>query len=92
MSDVQRPGPTKTARSYAWAAKISTRYFCKTCGIYTHAKGHLEILGGDYVSVNLNCLDDFDVNAIEVAHWDGRHDNWMAGMRDTPWPTFTAAA
>lgn len=72
--------------SYAWAAKISTRYFCKTCGIYTHAKGHLEILGGDYVSVNLNCLDDFDVNAIQVAHWDGRHDNWKAGPRSAPWP------
>jgi hypothetical protein len=38
--------------------------------------------------VNLNCLDDADPNALKVAHWDGRHDNWQAGPRDAPWPMF----
>ncbi len=77
--------------SYAWGPKISQRYFCKTCGIHVFARGHLEQLGGDYVSVNLNCLDDVDPNALPIGYWDGRHNNWQSGMRATPWPIFTDA-
>jgi hypothetical protein len=71
---------------YEWGAKISRRYFCKRCGIHCFAKGHLAELGGDYVSVNVNCLDDVDPATLKVVFWDGRHDNWQVGPRDTPWP------
>jgi hypothetical protein len=71
---------------YEWGAKISRRYFCKRCGIHCFAKGHLAELGGDYVSVNVNCLDDVDPAMLKVVFWDGRHDNWQVGPRDTPWP------
>jgi len=71
---------------YSWGMKVSTRHFCKHCGVHCIGVGHLKELGGDFVSVNLNCLDDFDVNALSVVHWDGRHNNWMAGPRSTPWP------
>jgi hypothetical protein len=72
--------------SYAWGSKVLSRYFCKHCGVHCYGAGHLDVLGGDFVSVNLNCLDEVDVNALHVVHWDGRHDNWMAGPRSTPWP------
>jgi hypothetical protein len=71
---------------YAWGMKISRRFFCKRCGIHCFARGHLEQLGGDYVSVNLNCVDDVDTGLLKVTYWDGRHNNWEAGTRDTPWP------
>ncbi len=77
---------------YAWGMKISTRHFCKHCGIHCFGAGHLKEVGGDFVSVNLNCLDDFDVNAQTPVHWDGRHDNWQAGPRNTPWPLTPATA
>jgi hypothetical protein len=77
--------------SYLWGGKVATRYFCKTCGVHCFGKGHLDILGGDFLSVNFNCLDDIDVGTVEVGYWDGRHNNWQAGMRDTPWPIFSAA-
>jgi len=48
--------------------------------------GHLDVLGGDYVSINLNSLDDFDLSRTQLAYWDGRHNNWQAGPRSTPWP------
>jgi hypothetical protein len=67
-------------------AKAGTRFFCKHCGVHCFARGYLEVIGGDYVSVNCNTLDNVDVNQLEVVHWDGRHDNWMAGSRKTPWP------
>lgn len=62
------------------------RYFCKHCGIQCYGSGDLEVLGGAFVSVNLNALDDFDVYQLPLVYWDGRHDNWMAGSRTTPWP------
>jgi hypothetical protein len=72
--------------SYRWGGNVSTRFFCKHCGIHCYGAGHLDAIGGDFVSVNLNCLDDFDPNELELVHWDGRHDNWMAGPSSTPWP------
>lgn len=71
---------------YAWGHKVSTRYFCKRCGVQVYGKGHLDVLGGDFVSINVNALDGFEVFALPRRHWDGRHDNWQAGMRETPWP------
>jgi hypothetical protein len=76
--------------SYEWGAKVSKRYFCKHCGVLCFAQGHLAELGGDFVSLNYNTFDDIDVGALKVGYWDGRHDNWQAGMRDTPWPTHRA--
>jgi hypothetical protein len=76
---------------YQWGMRVSTRHFCTHCGVYCFGAGHLPQIGGDFVSLNLNCLDDFDVNTLDVVYWDGRHDNWMAGPRDTPWPVDTDA-
>jgi hypothetical protein len=71
---------------YIWGSRTSTRYFCRRCGVHCFARGHLPELGGDYVAINVNALDDVDPNALELVHWDGRHDNWQAGARPTPWP------
>jgi hypothetical protein len=71
--------------AYVWGGKISTRYFCRTCGVHCFSRGHLAEVGGDFVSINLNTLDDIDPSQVKVIHWDGRHDNWQAGPRDTPW-------
>jgi hypothetical protein len=72
--------------AYEWGAKVSRRYFCKHCGVHCYGSGHLAELGGDFVSINFNTLDDIDVGSLKVGHWDGRHNNWHSGMRDTPWP------
>lgn len=68
------------------------RSFCRVCGTHPFSAGHLEFLGGDYVSININTLDDLDLATIPVRHWDGRHDNWRAGPRPTPWPVFVTPA
>ncbi|HZF27709.1 MAG TPA: GFA family protein [Gammaproteobacteria bacterium] len=73
---------------YEWGGKTAKRYFCKTCGITCFGRGYLEQVGGAYVSVSLNALDDVDPADLKVKHWDGRHNNWEAGTRDEPWPIF----
>ena len=54
--------------------------FCKNCGVATHGTGHLEILGGDYVSVNLATLDNIEtlpfVNA-PIRYSNGLNNDWM---------------
>jgi hypothetical protein len=72
--------------TYEWGGKISRRKFCKHCGVHCFGFGHLEVLGGDYVSVNLNTVDDFDLSQVKLSYFDGRHNNWMAGTRPSPWP------
>jgi hypothetical protein len=72
--------------TYAWGGKTGTRYFCKTCGIHAYGRGHLAELGGDYVTINLHCVDGVDPSQLKVMYWDGRHNNWHAGPRETPWP------
>lgn len=74
--------------AYEWGGKISRRFFCKNCGVHCFGRGFLEQLGGNYVSVNVNCLDDVDPATVKVIYWDGRHNNWEAGPRAEPWPVF----
>lgn len=77
--------------TYEWGGKTGQRKFCKVCGVHCFGPGYLEQVGGDYVSVNLNCLDDVDPNDLApLIYWDGRHNNWQAGPRNTPWPIFTS--
>jgi hypothetical protein len=71
---------------YEWGMKISRRFFCKHCGVHCFGRGHLKELGGDYVSVNLNALEGVELSNLKLRYWDGRHNNWHAGLRDTPWP------
>jgi hypothetical protein len=40
------------------------------------------------VALNVTTLDDVDPNTLAVVHFDGRHNNWMAGPRPAPWPVF----
>lgn len=76
---------------YAGKNGVGKRFFCKTCGVYCYGTGHLEMLGGDFVSINVNTLDDVEHADVRPVFYDGRHDNWMAGARPSPWPTFSTA-
>jgi hypothetical protein len=74
---------------YEWGKKTGRRFFCKHCGVHCFAPGYLEELGGHHVAVSMHSFDDIDPNQLAPIHWDGRHDNWQAGPRSTPWPIFT---
>jgi hypothetical protein len=76
--------------SFSRVPEVANRFFCARCHVYCFGKGHLEAVGGDFVSVNLNCVDSFDVSVTELIHWDGRHDNWSAGPRPAAWPVAAA--
>lgn len=78
--------------SFTRNPEVGNRYFCARCHVYCYGAGHLAELGGDFVSVNLNCIDGFDLTKAALIHWDGRHDNWGAGPRPARWPLDATAA
>jgi hypothetical protein len=54
--------------------------FCRHCGVMPYAFGDAaEWNDGDYVSINVACLDGLDAEtlaAIPIAYLDGLHDTW----------------
>ncbi|QFT66719.1 Glutathione-dependent formaldehyde-activating enzyme [Labrenzia sp. THAF35] len=64
---------------YRFGSDAVTYKFCPNCGVHVFSLGYLEAIGGDFVSVRVNCLDDAAPQQLAdapVRHADGRNDNW----------------
>ena len=60
--------------------------FCKHCGVRVYTYGHVEQIGGDYVSIALSVLDDLspaDLLAASVRYMNGRDDDWFHTPAET---------
>lgn len=60
--------------------------FCKHCGIHAFGRGHLPEIGGDYVSVNIACLDDVspaELLSAPIRYFNGRDNDWMNTPAET---------
>ncbi len=71
---------------YQFGTKAGHHLFCKHCGVHSFGRGYLEVLGGDYYSVNLSCLDNAeegDLTTAPVSFLDGRHNNWFSRPAET---------
>jgi hypothetical protein len=80
-------GQDMVGEYYAAPGSKNYRGFCKKCGVQMFGRGDVPEIGGPFASVSVNCLDDVDLSTLTIGYWDGKHDNWMAGLRATPWPT-----
>lgn len=62
------------------------RGLCKACAVTPFGWGHIPEIGGNYISINLACLDDLDpaeLIAAPVQYMDGRNDNWWHPPAET---------
>jgi len=60
--------------------------FCRHCGVHSFGRGHIEEIGGDFVSVSVACLDDVEPQELidaPLRYSDGRHDHWMSAPAET---------
>lgn len=65
---------------YQFATKSGHHRFCKTCGCAPFGDGHVPAIGGDYVGIAVNCLDDVtdeELAAVPVHYGNGRDNAWM---------------
>lgn len=70
---------------YRFLSKRDGHYFCRACGIHTHATGESPRMG-PFVAVFLACLDDAtpeELIAAPVTWLDGRNDVWDKGPAET---------
>jgi hypothetical protein len=72
--------------AYQFGSKAVHHVFCRHCGVRPFGRGHLEVLGGDFYTINVACLDDVDPSElanIPVRFADGRNNNWQAQPAET---------
>jgi hypothetical protein len=71
---------------YQFGSRSMHHLFCRHCGVRSFGRGHLDVFGGDFYSINLACLDDLDPSELAGAprrFCDGRNDNWYAAPAET---------
>jgi hypothetical protein len=57
---------------YQFAKKIIHHMFCPTCGVGSFSRGTSPKDGREMVAVNVRCLDDVDIAALQPTPIDGR--------------------
>jgi hypothetical protein len=71
---------------YQFGTNSVHKLFCKHCGVRSFERGYLEVIGGDYIGVNLACLDNISpeelINA-PIAYSDGRNNSWQSPPTET---------
>jgi hypothetical protein len=56
--------------TYRFGTRAARHHFCKVCGV---APFYVARSDPDKIDVNLRCVDEVDLDSLEVAHFDGRH-------------------
>jgi hypothetical protein len=62
--------PDANAGTYLFNKHFIKHRFCTTCGIHPYAEA--EQKGTPMAAINVRCLEDIDLDAIPVQHYDGR--------------------
>ena len=71
---------------YQFGEKVGHQLFCRHCGVRGFMRGHLDVLGGDFVSVLVSSLDDLDPTELAeapVRYSNGRDNDWYHPPAET---------
>lgn len=71
---------------YQFGTKQGHHLFCRHCGLRPFTRGHVPEIGGDFVSINISCLDDVadaKLAALPVRYSNGRDNDWMHEPAET---------
>jgi hypothetical protein len=71
---------------YRFGSMHGHHLFCRHCGLAPFSMGHVPEIGGDFVSINIACLDDVpdaELAALPVQYCNGRDNDWMHPPAET---------
>lgn len=63
--------PDESLATYTFNKHVIKHRFCAKCGIHPYGEG-VDPKGNPVAAVNIRCLEDIDIDAIPVKHFDGR--------------------
>ena len=63
--------PEDASRVYLFNKHVILHRFCPICGMHPYADG-VDPKGNKMAAVNVRCLENVDLEAIPVTHFDGR--------------------
>lgn len=63
--------PENAASQYTFNKHVITHWFCPVCGIHPYGEG-TDPNGHAMAAINIRCVDDIDLDAYPVQHYDGR--------------------
>ncbi|MGY2733558.1 GFA family protein [Sphingomonas sp. UYP23] len=66
---------------YQFGTMSNHHRFCSRCGCAPFGTGHIEQMGGDFVSIAVACLDDVtpdELAAAPVRFSNGRENSWWS--------------
>ncbi len=64
---------------YQFSSQSVHHRFCTNCGCAPFGEGHVPEIGGDYVAVAINCLDEVsqeELAAMPMRYSNGRDNDW----------------
>lgn len=63
--------PESAASTYMFNKHVIRHRFCPKCGIHPYGEG-TDPEGNAMAAINLRCIEDLDLGAIPVHHYDGK--------------------
>ena len=63
--------PDENASTYLFNKHLIKHRFCPICGIHPYGEG-VDPAGNRMAAVNVRCLEDIDLAALSIEHFDGR--------------------
>lgn len=63
--------PESDIATYTFNKHVIKHRFCQTCGIHPYGEG-VSPQGQAMAAINIRCLEDVDLDAVPVQHYDGR--------------------
>lgn len=61
----------KDISTYTFNKHVIQHHFCSVCGIHPYGEGS-DPQGNKMAAINLRCIENLDISAIPVHHFDGR--------------------
>lgn len=63
--------PEKAMHTYTFNKHVIQHRFCPTCGMHPFGEG-VDPQGNKMAAINIRCLENIDLDAVPVNHFDGR--------------------